>query len=92
MCSAWHEAWKRAERGRRCGNFSNARIATWASVVGKNDKQLIVGFHGQLFIDSATRDVRRITLIADDLPRDFPTHYTSIAVDYDYVASTRTIT
>jgi hypothetical protein len=25
-------------------------------------------------------------LTADDLPADFPTHATSIAVDYDYVA------
>jgi len=25
-------------------------------------------------------------LSADDLPADFPTHATSIAVDYDYVA------
>jgi VWFA-related protein len=56
------------------------------SVVGRNDKQIIVGFHGQIYIDTATRNVRRITLIADDLPHDFPTHYTSIAVDYEYVA------
>jgi hypothetical protein len=56
------------------------------SVVGSNDKQIMVGFHGQIYIDTATRNVRRITLIADDLPRDFPTHYTSIAVDYEYVA------
>jgi VWFA-related protein len=54
------------------------------SVVGKNDKQIMVGFHGQFFIDPAARNVRRVTLIAD-LPQDFPTHYTSIAVDYDYV-------
>jgi hypothetical protein len=27
-----------------------------------------------------------VTLTADDLPADFPTHGTSIAVDYDYVA------
>ena len=56
------------------------------SVVGRNDKQIMVGFHGQAFIDTATRNVRRITLIADDMPKDFPTRYTSIAVDYDYVA------
>jgi VWFA-related protein len=67
-------------------NYRVAQSNSVFSVVGKNDKQLMVSFHGQLFIDSATRDVRRITLIADDLPRDFPTHYTSVAVDYDYVA------
>jgi len=56
------------------------------SVVGMNDREVMVGFHGLVFIDSATRNVRRISMIADDLPRDFPTHYTSITVDYDYVA------
>lgn len=55
------------------------------SVVGSNDKQVMVPFHGEVFIDSATRSVRRVTLIADDMPADFPTHFTSIAVDYDYV-------
>ena len=42
-------------------------------------------FRSLVFIDAATRSVRRITLVADDLPKDFPTHSTSIAVDYDYV-------
>jgi VWFA-related protein len=56
------------------------------SVTGSNGKQLVVGFHGQVFVDSGTRRARRVTLSADDLPADFPTHATSIAVDYDYVA------
>ena len=55
------------------------------SVVGSNDQQLIVPFHGQVFIDSATRSVRRISLEADDLPKDFPTQASVIGVDYDYV-------
>jgi VWFA-related protein len=55
------------------------------SVTASNGKQLLVGFHGQVFVDSAARRARRITLIADDLPPDFPTHATSIGVDYDYV-------
>lgn len=56
------------------------------SVVGMNNLQVMVGFHGQVYIDTAAHNVRRITLIADDMPRDFPTHYTSIGVDYDYVS------
>jgi len=56
------------------------------SVTGSNGKQLVVGFHGQVFIDSGGRRVRRVTLIADGLPEDFPTHATSIGVNYDYVA------
>jgi hypothetical protein len=56
------------------------------SVVGMNNLQVMVGFHGQVYIDPAAHNVRRITLIADDLPKNFPTHYTSVAVDYDYVS------
>ena len=56
------------------------------SVVGMNNLQVMVGFHGQVYIDATVHNVRRITLIADDLPKTFPTHYTSIAVDYDYVS------
>jgi len=55
------------------------------SVVGSNDIQLMVGFHGQVFIDSATRNVRRISLDADDLPKNFPTQSSVMGVDYDYV-------
>jgi VWFA-related protein len=56
------------------------------SVVGMNNLQVMVGFHGQVYIDAAAHNVRRITLIADDMPKNFPTHYTSIGVDYDYVS------
>jgi VWFA-related protein len=48
--------------------------------------QATVGFHGQIFVDSATRDVRRITAIADDVPRTLPIFAASMRVDYDYIA------
>lgn len=67
-------------------NYSVAQDNSVFSVVGMNDKQVMVAFHGQVFIDGNTRKVRRISMIADDLPKDFPTHYTSLTVDYDYVA------
>lgn len=66
-------------------NYRVDRRNSLFSVTASNGKQLIVGFHGQVYIDSASRRARRITLIADDLPPDFPTHATSIGVDYDYV-------
>ncbi len=44
-----------------------------------------VGFHGQVFIDTATRGVRRLTMTADDAPSSFPLRSTSISVDYGYV-------
>jgi VWFA-related protein len=45
-----------------------------------------LGFHGQVFIDSSTMSVRRITEVADDVPKDFLIHAASISVDFDYVA------
>jgi len=56
------------------------------SVRGANGLEPTVSFHGKAYIDAATRSVRRITLIADDLPKDFPTHFSAISVDYDYVS------
>jgi VWFA-related protein len=67
-------------------DYRVAKANSMFSVVGSNDFQLIVGFHGQVYIDSSARNVRRVTLEADDLPKDFPTHSTSMGVDYDYVA------
>jgi hypothetical protein len=47
---------------------------------------LFVGCHGQVFIDAATRGVRRITMVADDLPNTERVRAASVSVDYDYVA------
>lgn len=66
-------------------DYRVARADSVFSVTGMNNRQVMVGFHGLVFLDSATRNVRRITMVADNLPADFPTHATSIAVDYDYV-------
>jgi hypothetical protein len=55
-------------------------------VVGTNGRELIVGFHGKVYIDTATRSVRRVILDADDLPESFSTHASRMSVDYDYVA------
>jgi VWFA-related protein len=66
-------------------DYRVARTNSLFSVTGFNNRAVTVGFHGLVFIDSTTRNVRRITLVADDLPADFPTHATSLAVDYDYV-------
>ena len=54
-------------------------------ITGSNDLQIKVAFHGLVFIDTATHSVRRVTLIAEDIPKEFPTHSTAMAVDYDYV-------
>lgn len=66
-------------------NYKVAKENSNFSVRGLNGEEPFVTFHGLVFIDSATRGVRRVTLVADDLPKDFPTVATSISVDYDYV-------
>ena len=55
-------------------------------IVGTDNRRIATGFHGLVYLDSATRGVRRITLEADDLPADFSVHAASISVDYDYIA------
>jgi hypothetical protein len=45
-----------------------------------------VGYHGMVYIDGATGEVRRITQVADDVPKHYPIYQTLISVDYDYVS------
>jgi VWFA-related protein len=47
---------------------------------------ITVGYHGVVYIDSATHSVRRITEIADDVPKKYPIHGASVTADYDYVS------
>jgi hypothetical protein len=63
------------------------RVARENANIGLNDgnKSVAAGFHGQVYIDKSTGGVRRITLEADDLGRDFSIHAATMTVDYDYV-------
>lgn len=54
--------------------------------LGDSNQRVSVGFHGLVYVDGATQGVRRITLVADDLPRNLAFHSTTITVDYDYIA------
>ncbi|MGA2339037.1 MAG: VWA domain-containing protein [Terracidiphilus sp.] len=44
-----------------------------------------VGYHGQVYIDTVTRMVRRITKEADNVPPKFPIRAALVSVDYDFV-------
>jgi hypothetical protein len=55
------------------------------SLEGNNHTRLNVAFHGIVYIDAGTLGVRRITLEAENIPRDFSIHASSISVDYDYI-------
>jgi hypothetical protein len=47
---------------------------------------VLVGYHGMVYIDSATGEVRRITQIADDVPKGYPIYETLVSTDYDYAS------
>jgi VWFA-related protein len=67
-------------------DYRVARQNSTFSIQQKDAAQLaVVGFHGQVFIDSATRRVRRLTQVADDVPAKFPIRASTVSVDYDYV-------
>ena len=51
-----------------------------------NNHTIGVGFHGLVYIDATTSGVRRVTVEADDLPRNFSMHAAAMTVDYDYVS------
>jgi VWFA-related protein len=67
-------------------DYEVAKPNSMFSVVGSNNQQIMVGFRGQVFVDTATHSVRRISLQAEDIPKGFPTVATVMGVDYDYVS------
>ena len=66
-------------------DYRVARENSTFNLRGSSKKVITVGYHGQVFIDSATRSVRRITQVGDDVPEKFPIQGASVSVDYDYV-------
>jgi len=55
-------------------------------LTGLNNRQHAVGFHGLLYLDPATRSIRRITLDADDIPDYLQVRASSISVDYSWIS------
>jgi len=47
-----------------------------------DDREAVVGFHGWFYADPATLDVRRVQVIADDIPSDLNLSRVETAVDY----------
>jgi VWFA-related protein len=61
-----------------------AENSTFNLRTGSNDV-ITVGYHGQVYIDTVTRMVRRITQVTDNVPAKFLIREASVSVDYDYV-------
>jgi VWFA-related protein len=53
-------------------------------LTGLNNQQIPVAFHGQVYLDTATHSIRRITLDAEDIPESLKVRATSISVDYNW--------
>ena len=66
-------------------SYKVAKENSMFGVVGATGLEVKPAYHGMVFIDNATRSVRRITLATDGLPKDFPTQSSGLAVDYDYI-------
>jgi VWFA-related protein len=66
--------------------FKVPRATSQFDLTGLNDQQLTVGFHGLVYLDNATRSVRRISIDADDIPQALSVRATSISVDYTWVS------
>jgi VWFA-related protein len=56
------------------------------AVIDVTGRRAIPAFHGLVYVDEATRAVRRITLESDALPDNFVLRSSAFSVDYDYVA------
>jgi len=66
-------------------SYQVAKENSMFGLVGATGLEIKPAYHGMVFIDNATRSVRRITLQTDGLPKDFSTQSSSMAVDYDYI-------
>jgi hypothetical protein len=55
-------------------------------VTGENNRQVVVAYHGLVYLDTSTHNIRRVTLEADGIPEYLKVHATSISVDYDWVS------
>ncbi len=54
-------------------------------LTGLNNRQHAVPFHGLVYLDKATRSVRRISIDADDIPENLQVRASSISVDYGWI-------
>ena len=78
------------------GVLGDGTVQIFKYVVAKENSELylragptqvaLVGYHGMVYIDSMTHAVRRITQVADDVPKKFPIHETLVSADYDYAS------
>ena len=47
-------------------------------------RRIIVGYHGLIYADRDTKMVMRLTMMADNIPADFPVQEVDLDLNYDY--------
>jgi VWFA-related protein len=66
-------------------NFKVDLANSQFDVAGLNNRQNVVAFHGEVYLDTATHSIRRITVDADNIPEFLAVRATTISVDYSWV-------
>jgi hypothetical protein len=78
-------------RGRDCFIYDfavareNSGFRLLASISGRREVSVIVGYKGSMWIDRETKRVLRVEHAAENVPADFPMSGAEMAVDYDWV-------
>lgn len=67
-------------------DFQVARAHSTFNLVDREGHTQPVGFHGRLYLDSATRTVRRISLDADEISPKLLISACSLSVDYSWIS------
>lgn len=66
--------------------FKVARADSGFDLSDRGNQTMRAGFHGLLYLDAATRSVRRISVDADDIPHALLIRASSISVDYAWIS------
>ena len=83
---SWFENDALGDRTVQIFKYRVAKENSNLSLRASSKEVVYVGYHGMVYVDSATGDVRRITQVADDVPKHYPIYQTLISADYDYVS------
>ncbi len=73
-------------RGRRVMAFSyrvQQEHSQW-HITYERSMDIVPAYHGLIYVDLKTRDIMRVTLLAEGMPATFPVKLTETVLDYDF--------
>ena len=83
---SWFENDKLGDRTVQIFKYRVAKENSNLTLRASSQEVVSVGYHGMVYVDAATGEVRRITQITDDVPKHYPIYQTLISTDYDHVS------